>query len=403
MRDSVSTTKKGCVTCELHKPAFHRMQSFLFLTLVFGCPYLWSSETVLYSFTGGSDGGYPYAGLLRDAGGNLYGTTAYGGSVGCGVVFKVSSSGQETVLHSFSGPDGAYPWAGLILDRQGNLFGTTPFGGRFGYGTVFEITSAGKYKLLYTFHATDGASPYGSLVQDAKGIFYGTTAYGGKFRYGTVFKLTRNGKHKVLYSFPGGRDGASPYAGLVLDTKGSLYGTTTFGGASGNGTVFRVSAYGKEEVLHSFKGSPDGSNPYAGVLRDVSGNLYGTTALGGVYDYGVYGGTVFEITAAGGEKVLYSFCATTFCPDGAYPYSGLMQDSSGNLYGTTKSGGNSAPGVVFELTLSGTETVLYNFQREGADGYYPYAGLVGDSDGNLYGTTLSGGTAGVGTVFEVSP
>ena len=395
--------KGDCTICKLDRPLSHRMRSLFFLILLFGSPYLFSAETVLYSFTGGVDGGYPYAGLVRDARGNLYGTTAYGGWARCGVVFKVSSSGQETVLHSFRGPDGAHPWAGLILDGEGNLFGTTPFGGSFGYGTVFEITSAGKYKLLHSFHAKDGASPYGGLAQDAKGNFYGTTAYGGKFRYGTVFTLTRNGKHKVLYNFPGGRDGASPYAGPVLDAAGDVYGTTTFGGASSNGTVFRVSADGKEKVLHSFNGPPDGANPYASLLRDIDGNLYGTTAGGGIDVNGVYGGTAFEITAAGKEKVLYHFCATIYCPDGAYPYSGLIQDSSGNLYGTTESGGNSAPGVAFELTLSGTETVLYDFQREGTDGYYPYAGLVEDSDGNLYGTTLSGGTAGVGTVFEVSP
>jgi uncharacterized repeat protein (TIGR03803 family) len=366
------------------------------------------TETILYSFAGGTDGSYPYAGLVQDSGGNFYGTTTHGGASDCGIIFQVTASGQETILYSFSGPDGAYPWAGLLLDAEGNLYGTTTVGGAYGYGTVFELTPGGTYRLLHSFDAKDGASPHGGVIQDAKGNLYGTTAFGGSSRYGTVFKLKPSGGLKVLYSFTGGKDGGSPYAGVVRDAEGHLYGTTTFDGAFGNGTVFRVSASGKEKVLHSFKGQPDGATPYAGLLQDAKGNLYGTTYYGGSGgDAGVGGGTVFRVTPSGKEKVLYSFCSILYCPDGVYPYGGVVADASGNVYGTTITGGNSqfgaSAGTVFEVTPAGTETLLYSFSVEGADGNYPYGALVQDANGNLFGTTLRGGAYGVGTVFEVTP
>ena len=384
----------------------HRVVAVLFLLAALVCAsvrvVLAQTETILHNFAGGVDGSYPYAGLVRDASGSLYGTTAYGGAADCGVVFKVTASGQEAILYSFSGRDGASPWAPLLLDAQGNLFGTTAFGGAFGYGTVFELTAAGGYKLLHSFNPKKGASPYGGLSQDANGNLYGTTAYGGTFRYGTVFKLAPSGKHQVLYNFTGGKDGASPYAGVVLDGKGSLFGTTTFGGAFALGTVFRISAAGKEKVLHSFRGSPDGASPYAGLLRDIHGSLYGTTLYGGMLVNGVLGGTLFEISSTGREKIVYDFCSYIYCPDGAYPYGGLVQDNSGNLYGATVSGGESPGGVAYEVTPSGTETVLYDVVDA------PYGTLARDSAGNLYGTTLEGGSGtgcegGCGTVFEVSP
>ena len=253
--------------------------------------------------------------------------------------------------------------------------------------------------------------PKGNLIADAAGNLYGTSFYGGQHDQGTVYELwpTAHGyKGAVLHSFnPNGVDGFGPMSGVIMDKAGDLYGSTEFGGSGscsngfGCGTVFKLthtSTGWHETILHDFQGS-DGWQSYGPLTMDSDGNLYGTTANGGAYRQG----TVYKLSLSGGTwnlTTLYDFQGGN---DGGVSWAGVVFDSAGNLYGTTESGGNSAPGVVFELTLSGTETVLYDFQREGTDGYYPYAGLVEDSDGNLYGTTLSGGTAGVGTVFEVSP
>jgi uncharacterized repeat protein (TIGR03803 family) len=367
----------------------------IFLLVVLLCALIQigraQTENILYSFTGGTDGGYPYAGVVRDAKGNLYGTTAYGGVANCGTVFEVTPAGQEQVLHSFSGADGAYPWAGLLMDAKGNLYGTTTFGGALNYGAVFELTSTREYKLLHSFSAKDGASPYGALIRDAEGNLYGTTAFGGSLHHGTVFRITPNRKLNVLYNFAGGTDGASPYAGLVRDAAGDLFGTTAFGGASGNGTVFRVDSSGKETVLHAFGEGLDGATPYAGLVQDRRGTLYGTTFVGGSYGLG----TVFRVSAGGVEKVLLSFDDG----NGQNPYGGLVLDSSNNLYGTTLFGGQYL-GTVFQLSSSGIISMIYYF---GDLSYQPYSGVVRDGNGNLYGTTLSYQGGGAGTVFELTP
>ena len=355
-------------------------------------------EKVLYSFRGKADGRFPYAGLVRDAAGNLYGTTYQGGAYGLGTVFKLSKTGKKTVLHSFArtGGDGANPEAGLVRDAAGNLYGTTPYGGASGYGTVFMLDTTGKETVLYSFTGTggDGAEPlFGYLVRDAAGNLYGTTEGGGASGYGTVFMLDETGNETVLYSFTGtGGDGTEPAAGLVRDAAGNLYGTTKSGGASGYyGTVFMLDTTGKETVLHSFDGS-DGADPLAGLVRDAAGNLYGTTNSGDGY------GTVFMLDETGKETVLHSFKRPS--REGAYPF-GLVRDAKGNLYGTTFEGGASGLGTVFMLDKTGKETVLHRFA--GSDGAYPDAGLVRDAKGNLYGTTSIGGAYEDGTMFELTP
>jgi len=378
-------------------------------------------EKILYSFSGVT-GGDPYdiGYLATDASGNLYGTTYGGGANGYGTVFElVNSSGSytERVLYSFtnSGGDGAYPYAGLVIDASGNLYGTTTAGGASGVGTVFElVSSSGSYseKVLYSFSGLsggDGASPIGGLIMDASGNLYGTTAGGGAIGYGTVFELVNfSGSYseKVLHSFAySGGDGLYPYAGLIMDASGNLYGTTFFGGTSSIGTVFELvnsSGSYSERVLYSFTNSGGaGGNLYAGLIMDASGNLYGTTVYGGTYGEG----TVFELVNSSGsynERVLYSF---TNLGDGGKPYAGLIMDASGNLYGTTYGGGANGYGTVFELVNSSgsyTERVLYSFTNSGGDGLYPYAGLIMDASGNLYGTTFYGGTSSIGTVFELA-
>jgi uncharacterized repeat protein (TIGR03803 family) len=251
--------------------------------------------TVLYSFNGGTDGAQPHAGLVRDAAGNLYGTTIRGGGgSNLGTVFKLDTTGAETVLYSFTGfPDGAKPRAGLVLDAAGNLYGTTYHGGASDLGTVFRLDTTGAETVLHSFSGRDGQNPYAGLVRDAAGNFYGTTQNGGgDFAAGTVFKLDTTGKETVLHSFTGGSDGANPYAGLIRDAAGNFYATTFTGGAYGFGTVFKLDATGNETVLYSFTGGADGGHSRAGLIRDAAGNLYGTTGLGGAFSLG----TVFKLS-----------------------------------------------------------------------------------------------------------
>jgi uncharacterized repeat protein (TIGR03803 family) len=267
----------------------------------------------LYTFTGGTDGGSPLAKLIRDSAGNLYGTGYSGGAFGAGTVFKVDPSGHETVLYSFThGSDGSGPQAPVFRDLAGNLYGTTPFGGGLSCdcGTVFKIDPSGNETVLYRFtNGTDGGFPAGGLIQDPAGNLYGGTRLAGDFSCyppygcGVVYKLDLSGNFTVLHTFTGGpTDGASPAGALTLDARGNLYGATSSGGvpcpgiANGCGTVFKLDLSGKVTLLHIFtEGHADGLVPYAGVLRDDGGNLYGTTSLEGG-EHHLLHGTVYKIT-----------------------------------------------------------------------------------------------------------
>ena len=262
----------------------------------------------------------------------------------CALVLTVPPAhGQtETVLYGFAGsPDGGGPGAALIRDKEGNLYGTTLaggvynacYGGSSGCGTVFKLTPSGTETILWSFgNGKDGSSPSGSFIFD-KGNLYSTTRYGGAYNGGTVFKLTPSGTETILWSFGNGADGYNPYAGLVVDKLGNLYGTTSAGGATscynGCGTVFRLTPSGTETVLYSFGSqSGDGYFPLAGLTMDAKGNLYGTTLAGGAYNQG----TVFKLTPSGTETILWSFGNEW---DGAWPNGGLVFDHKGNLYGMT--------------------------------------------------------------------
>jgi uncharacterized repeat protein (TIGR03803 family) len=310
------------------------------------------NETVLYSFVGGvyRDGQYPYAGVIRDAAGNLYGTTYGGGSYGLGAVYKLSSSGTETVLYNFSGDgaDGAYPYGGLIMDAEGNLYGTTEYGGGLDKGTVFKLSTSGEETVLHSFGAQwvaarvagDGAYPFGGLIIDAEGNLYGTTNQGGAYNVGTVFEVSKAGKETVLHNFVGDlKDGCYPMGDLLRDKAGNLYGTTnSCGPIDPYGTVYKLSPSGEETILHNFLGqnSGDGAYPVSGVIMDAKGNLYGDTYSGGAYGLG----TVYELDKKGTLTVLHSFLGETQNGgEGAYPMGGLIMDATGNLYGTTNEGG----------------------------------------------------------------
>ena len=389
--------------------------------------------TTLHTFAG-PDGAHPYSALILDATGNLYGTTGWGGAVGYGTVFRLDSSGSLTTLHSFTSSDGGYPWAALILDASGNLWGTTVFGGAFGSGTVFKLDSsggltvhsltspdgfflngavvadvsgnlygtaflsgsngwgtvfkldpAGNLTTLHSFNLSDGANPFAALIRDAAGDLYGTTVNSqGPYGGGTVFKLDSSGNLTTLHNFSGS-DGAQPYASLILDASGNLYGTT-YGSAVDYGTVFKLDSSDSLTTLHTFYSYVDGANPWAAPILDAAGNLWGTTSAGGSGG----DGTVFKLDHAG---------SLTRFNIGGRPYASLILDPSGNLIGTTSAGGANGQGSIFRLDSSGNLTTLHSFN--GSDGSYPWASLLLDTSGNLYGTTSLGGAGGYGTVFKL--
>src|ERR1700733_11505081 len=363
-------------------------------------PMVQEQETVLYSFTGMADGASPGGGLIRDGEGNLYGIASAAGDLSCfcGVVFKLDRMGNETVLHTFTGPpDGgeSFSNASLVRDEEGNLYGTTTFGGSgsLAAGTVFKLEppaqpgGAWTETVLHSFcsaaNCTDGNTPYVGVIRDHEGNLYGTTAAGGTGcpEYGgcgVVFELDRKGNETVLYNFcPTGEyfnctDGNSPNA-VIQDAAGNLYGTTEYGGTDlascggGCGVVFKLTPPAQEggawteTVLYSFTGGTDGGYPVGGVIQDVADNLYGTTLFGGLDSSycSFYCGVVFKLDTAGNETALYSF---TGLADGNNPYSSLIQDAAGNLYGTTGYGGdfsgefcanNTGCGVVFKVASAG--------------------------------------------------
>ncbi len=351
--------------------------------------------TAIYNFcslASCKDGANPNAGLVQDTDGNFYGTTfgddnpTCGGS-GCGTVFKITSGGTLTTLHSFcalsSCLDGGNPTAALVQGTDGNLYGTTSAFGKDLEGTVFKITTSGKFTTLHTFSGTDGNSPYGGLIQSIDGNFYGTTGYGGGDGNGTVFKITPTGKLTTLHSFKGA-DGANPYAGLVqlpYPSGPTLYGTTYAGGANGYGTIFEITPTGTLTTDYSFCSQPsctDGANPSAGLVEATNLTLYGTTSYGGASNYG----TVFGMDPGKppAEGTAYSFCSKTDCPDGEFPLAALVEATNGGLYGTTSGGGNGF-GTVFTFP-----SIAFPFVEP-----LPNYGKVGATI-QILGTNLTGAT-----------
>ncbi len=359
-----------------------------------------ASEYVIHSF-GIADGVGPQADVIQGVDGNSYGTTVYGGTNGMGTVFKITPAGVETVLHSFLGgaADGANPFGSLIQATDGNFYGTTGGGGPNGVGTIFKITPGGTEAIVHFFAGTpsDGANPAAALIQGADGNLYGTSAFGGASNLGTVFRVSLAGATTLLHSFAGGAtDGTQPGAALIQANDGNFYGTTSNGGPTNGGTVFKITPGGAETVLHYFSFLNSGASiPYASLIQGGDGNFYGTSGSGGSGNCG----TVFKITPAGVASVVYSFAGGA--TDGQGPKAALVLAADGNFYGTTSQGGLTGNGTIFKLSPSGAETVIHSFTN-GIDGSFPLVSLVQARDGNLYSTMYSGGPIAAGSLYKIS-
>lgn len=366
---------------------------------------------VLYSFTGGTDGGQPNASVIAGIDGNLYGTAPFGGHLscsfgqGCGVVYKLTKAGTETVVHSFAGgADGANPYAALVTDASGNLYGTTVSGGAkcaaSACGTVFRIGAHGEETVLYSFTGgADGGGPSSALLLDKAGNWYGTTAFGGLFNVGTVFRLDPAGHETVLYSFTGISDGAYPGLDrLAVDAEGSLYGITASGGdlncnsGTGCGTVFKLTQAGALTVLHTFVNGADGFFP-SGVTLDPKGNVYGTTQTGGVGNKGV----LFKISDTGADaapgtfSVLFSFGPSQFA---VVPIGSVSVCADGNVYGISQGGGSTGWGTLWKVDQRGKGTVVHSFDFVPGGGH-PSASpqwSQGADGAVFYGTAPEGGS-----------
>ena len=405
-----------------------------FAVLLIGAGIASGQEQVLYSFNDSSGSVLPQASLVSDSAGNLYGTTFYGGAYGMGTVYKLSpadSGWNETILHSFNidGVDGFFPTSTLVFDSAGNLYGTTQYGGTgncsngLGCGTVFMLSPAsdGTFTetILHQFDGADGWQVHAGLTFDSVGNLFGTTVNGGKFGWGTLYELSSKSgiwTFHLLHQFTGGEDGGVPWGNVILDASGNIYGMASQGGGRSNichygcGVVFELvrnstgSTHWTGKILHNFTTkTTDGHYPSGSLLLDSKGNLYGTAAQGGgSSDAGI----VFELTPSSNgewnERVLHNFNDSS--TDGVNPSANLIFDSAGNLYSTTLSGGSAGQGTAFELSPNGNswkETILHNFGTDAGDGNNPNGGLIFDAAGNLYGETDGGGKSQEGTAFEI--
>lgn len=364
-------------------------------------------QKVLYAFKGGIiDGGDPWGGLVRDSEGNLYGTTRLGGIngcaplPGCGAIFKLDTTGKETILYFFTGgSDGGTPLGGLVRDEAGNLYGTTSEGGNgLSCGTVYKLDTANKLSVIYTFptcFAQSDDGPQSGLVRDGEGNLFGTTYSDGPSYGGTIFKIDPSGNFTVLHNFADW-EGRRPYLEpLTLGPDGNLYGVTGVGGTNAAGVIYKITRNGKYTPLYSFTAGVDGWFPSGSVAVDSAGNVYGATTFGGSSFWG--SGVAFELANTGKFSVLHTFTGL----QGTYG-GGVTQDQLGNRYGTTAGSGAYSQGSVFEIDANGKFHNLYSF-RGGADGSGPFAPVIQDAAGNIYGTASVGGEWAQGVVFELSP
>jgi len=373
---------------------------------------------LLASFTGMS-GAFPgadpeYGNLIQGSDGNFYGVTYAAqnseprGTSGYGTAYKITPSGTLTLLHTFAGGtgDGGNPSGSLVEGSDGNFYGVTVKGGSAGDGTVFRLTPSGEVTVLHSFAAgaSDGATPYAGLIEGSDGSFYGTTEGGGTSGAGTVFKITASGSFTLLYSFPSitasdgsfTSDGSIPEGGLVEGSDGNFYGMTPAGGANGWGTIYQITPSGAFTLLHTFaQAANNGIYGTGNLIQGSDGRFYGMARDGGTNNAGI----VFTITSSGSFTVVYSFTGGN--NDGGAPYGSLVEGSDGNFYGMAQGGTIPVYGTAFQITPSGSVTLLHDFT--GADGKFPYGNLVEGSDGSLYGFTSRGGASDDGTIFKLVP
>lgn len=362
---------------------------------------------VIWNFGYGTDGEYLQSAPILGSDGNFYGATQYGGLIDAGAVYSLTAAGSESVVASFAGGTASQePIGALFQASDGNFYGTTYAGGSNNKGTVFKLATDGTITTLWSFGSVaDGQFPEGGLVQASDGNFYGTTASGGTTGYGTVFRLTPGGIETVLWNFGTGSDGYTPKTTFAMGSDGNLYGTTSLGGTNGSGTIIRVTLAGAETVVWNFASSAEGYLPAPNLIIGSDGNFYGTTEGGGPNG----GGTLFKFAAAGTLSVVWAFGAGT---DGNGPWTGVIQGTDGNFYGTTVSGGTIQNcgagdgfgcGTLFRVTPAGEETVLWDFGFGGNGAQVNPLSVVQSSDGSFFGVTSTGGPAAGGTIYKLKP
>jgi uncharacterized repeat protein (TIGR03803 family) len=432
--------------------SFRNVFTLSALMLIFAACAAASQYKVIYTFQNTSDAYTPQSQMIADASGNLYGVTQFGGAHGLGTVFELSPNANgtwsESILYSFAeSTDGGQPWAGLVMDKNGNLYGTTSAGGNasctpiHGFcGTTFELSpnSNGTWTetVLVDFTGDNGLTPDGALTLDSAGNLYGTTEGGGSGGWGTVFELSPNGDgtwtQNILHNFGLDGNGSKPFSNLIFDSKGNLWGTTADGGlladcleGYGCGAIFEMTPQSgggwTEQTILAFDGK--NGTPPAGLTFDASGNLFGMTPFGGIGDCSgliINGcGGLFELTLASdgsfSPKIIRQFRSQPI----AEP-NNIVVDAAGNIYGTSFAGGvntcggaNLACGTIYKATPNASGgygfSELYEFPGESDNGFWPYAALTIDNAGNIYGSTGNGGnlscgiSGGCGVVFQIIP
>ncbi len=381
-----------------------------------------ATTQVIYSFAGDEDGEYTDTDLVMDSAGNLYGTSVQGGAYGGGTVWELSPSGNSwthKILYSFTGgADGGEPYKGVTLDAYGNLYGTAVTGGggscEGGCGVAYRLTNNGgtwTQSIIHTFTGgDDGSGPGARLTVTDSGLIFGMAPTGGQYGCGTIYEIYphhRGLKFRVIHAF-NGTDGIGGSAGALVLHNDTLYGAATAGGVYGDGTIYQITrnsnSHWKFSVIYNFKGEPDAGFPYGGLMFDGLGNIYGTTYYDGANDVGA----VYELSPTDKrewkERLLYSFKEGG--GDGNSSIANLVSDTAGNLYGTTSEGGTAGKGVIFALTPGArhgwSESVVHSFAGP-PDGAFAYNGMVGDGAGNFYGATVHGGADDEGAIYKFTP
>jgi uncharacterized repeat protein (TIGR03803 family) len=390
-----------------HFPCLNRICQLSVLAILFAWAATYSTPAhaqtyeVIHNFGNGTDGAVPNGAIYTDSAGNIYGATSGGGTSGAGVIYQIDQNGKETILHSFDPSHSIFPTPGLSFFNGTWLFGVTQSGGGSQQGSIFaQQLSPPAFKVVHSFGGPDGSDPVGTLVLALDGsTAYRVTSSGGAYNQGEVYKIDKSGDVTVIYSFTGGLDGATPAAGLWLDSQANLYGVTAGGGPQDRGVFFRIAPTGEETVLHNFE-AITGTLPYSTPVADGMGNVYGTTKTGGGQNGA---GVIYRLNLATTNYTVVHTFSSRQTSLGETPIGNLVKDGSGHVYGVTFSGGSSSCecGLVYQMMAAGSYAVLHTFG--GNDGANPNWLYRDPTTGVLYGTTVSGGTYGQGVLFRITP